>query len=58
VITLREAGAPRLTKKIAPRDAKAQELATLLEGPAEGRSGEEFLRTLGQLATERGVQEA
>jgi hypothetical protein len=47
-----------MTKRIAPSEVKAQELAALLQGHTEVSNGEELLSTLVQLATERVVQEA
>jgi transposase-like protein len=47
-----------MEKKIAPRDQKAQALRALRQGQAEGQSGEELLRLLVRLWTERIVQEA
>lgn len=47
-----------MTKRIAPSEVKAQELAALLQGQTEGDSGKEWLSTLVQLATERVLQEA
>lgn len=47
-----------MPQKIAPSARKAQELTALLQGQTEARTGEELLSTLGQLATERVVQEA
>jgi hypothetical protein len=46
-----------MPQKIAPRALKAQELAALLQGHTEMNSGEEWLSTLVQLATERVLQE-
>ena len=43
--------------KIAPSAVKAQELAALLQGDTAVNSGEEWLSTLVQLATERVLQE-
>ncbi len=39
-----------MTKRIAPREGKAQELTALLQGHAKGKSGAEWLRTWVQLA--------
>jgi hypothetical protein len=47
-----------MPQKIAPSRMKAQELSALLQGQTEANNGEELLRTLVQLATERVVQEA
>jgi hypothetical protein len=47
-----------MTKKIAPSEVQAQELAALLQGHTEVHSGEEGLSTLVQLATERVLQDA
>jgi putative transposase len=47
-----------MTKRIAPSEVKAQELAALLQGHTEVNSGEEWLSTLVQLATERVLQDA
>jgi hypothetical protein len=47
-----------MTKRIAPSEVKAQELAALLQGQTEVNSGEEWLSTLVQLATERVLQDA
>jgi transposase-like protein len=47
-----------MPKRIAPSAVKAQERAALLQGPTEVESGEEWLSTLGQLATERVLQDA
>jgi transposase-like protein len=47
-----------MPQKIAPSVIKAQELATLLQGQTDVRSGEEFLSTLVHMATERTLQEA
>jgi putative transposase len=46
-----------MAKKIAPSAVKAQELTALLQGHTEMNSGEEWLSTLVQLATERVLQE-
>jgi hypothetical protein len=46
-----------MPQKIAPSAVKAQELAALLQGDTEVHSGEEWLSTLVQLATERVLQE-
>lgn len=53
-----EAGAPRMTRKIAPSAQKAQELAQWLEGQSDPQSGEELLSALVRLSTERVLQEA
>jgi putative transposase len=45
-------------KKIAPSEQKAQALRALLQGQAEGQSGEELLSLLVRLSTERILQEA
>jgi len=47
-----------MEKKIAPSEHKAQALRALLQGQAEGQSGEELLSLLVRLATERILQEA
>jgi transposase-like protein len=47
-----------MEKKIAPSEQKAQALRVLLNGHAEGQSGEELLSTLVRLSTERILQEA
>jgi putative transposase len=47
-----------MSKRIAPSEVKAQELAALLQGHTEVESGEEWLSTLVQLATERVLQDA
>ena len=47
-----------MEKKIAPSEQKAQALRALLQGQAEGQSGEELLRALVRLSTERILQEA
>lgn len=46
-----------MAKKIAPSAVKAQELTALLQGHTEMQSGEEWLSTLVQLATERVLPE-
>ena len=46
-----------MPQKIAPSAVKAQELAALLQGDTEVNSGEKWLSTLVQLATERVLQE-
>jgi hypothetical protein len=47
-----------MEKKIAPSEQKAQALRALLQGQAEGQSGEEVLSLLVRLSTERILQEA
>ena len=47
-----------MTRKITPREQKAQELAQWLEGPSDTQSGEELLSALVRLSTERVLQEA
>jgi transposase-like protein len=47
-----------MEKKIAPSEQKAQALRALLQGQAEGQSGDELLSALGRLSTERILQEA
>src|SRR5499433_3169358 len=47
-----------MEKKIAPSEQKAQALRALLQGQAEGQSGEELLSLLVRLSTERILQEA
>lgn len=47
-----------MEKKIAPSERKAQALRTLLQGQAEGQSGDELLSALVRLSTERILQEA
>jgi len=47
-----------MEKKIAPSEHKAQALRALLNGQAEGQSGEELLSLLVRLSTERILQEA
>src|SRR3954452_10517081 len=47
-----------MEKKIAPSEQKAQALRALLNGQAEGQSGEELLSLLVRLSTERILQEA
>src|ERR1700752_2602995 len=47
-----------MEKKIAPSEQKAQALRVLLQGQAEGHSGEELLSALVRLSTERVLQEA
>ena len=47
-----------MEKKIAPSEHKAQALQALLQGQAQGQSGEELLSLLVRLATERILQEA
>src|SRR5215813_11723428 len=47
-----------MEKKIAPSEQKAQALRALLQGQAEGQSGEELLSALVRLSTERILQEA
>jgi putative transposase len=47
-----------MEKKIAPSEHKAQALRALLQGQAEGQSGEELLSLLVRLSTERIWQEA
>jgi putative transposase len=47
-----------MEKKIAPSEQKAQVLRRLLQGQAQGQSGEELLSLLVRLSTERILQEA
>jgi transposase-like protein len=47
-----------MTRKIAPREQKAHELAQWLERQSDTQSGEEVLRALVRLSTERVLQEA
>lgn len=47
-----------MEKKIAPSEQKAQALRAVLQGQAEGQSGEELLSLLVRLSTERILQEA
>jgi putative transposase len=47
-----------MQKKIAPSEAKAQELRQLLQGQNEAQRGEELLSMLVRLSTERVLQEA
>ena len=47
-----------MEKRIAPSEQKAQALRALLQGQAEGQSGEELLSLLVRLSTERSLQEA
>src|ERR1043166_1660321 len=47
-----------MEEKIAPSEHKAQALRALLQGQAEGQSGEELLSLLVRLSTERILQEA
>jgi putative transposase len=47
-----------MSQRIAPSQAKAQELWAMLQGQSEARSGEEVLSTLVRLSTERVLQEA
>jgi hypothetical protein len=47
-----------MPKKRAPSEGKAQELAALLQGHPAAERGEERVRHLVPLATERGLQEA
>ena len=47
-----------MEKKIAPSEHKAQALRAVLQGQAEGQSGEELLSLLVRLSTERILQEA
>jgi putative transposase len=47
-----------MEKRIAPSEQKAQALRALLQGQAEGESGEELLSLLVRLSTERILQEA
>jgi hypothetical protein len=46
-----------MTKRIAPSAVKAQALAALLQGHTDVESGDEWLSTLVQLATERVLQD-
>jgi putative transposase len=48
----------RMQKRIAPSEAKAQELWALLQGQSDAHSGEELLSLLVRLSTERVLQEA
>src|SRR5262252_1009493 len=47
-----------MEKRIAPSEQKAQALRALLQGQAEGLSGDELLSLLVRLSTERILQEA
>src|SRR6201989_1157896 len=47
-----------MEKKIAPSEQKAQALRALLNGQAEGQSGDELLSLLVRLSPERILQEA
>jgi len=47
-----------MQKRIAPSEAKAQELWAMLQGQSEAQSGEELLSGLVRLSTERVLQEA
>jgi len=47
-----------MEKKRAPSEQKAQALRALLQGQAEGQSGDELLSALVRLSTERILQEA
>lgn len=47
-----------MPRKIAPREAKAQEVLALLQGQSDAHSGEELLSALVRLSTERVLQEA
>jgi transposase-like protein len=47
-----------MTRKIAPSEQKAQELAQWCEGQSDTHSGEEVLSAFGRLSTERVLQEA
>jgi hypothetical protein len=47
-----------MEKRIAPSEQKAQALRALLQGQAEGQSGEELLSLVVRLSTERILQEA
>jgi putative transposase len=47
-----------MQKRIAPSEAKAQELWALLQGQSDAHSGEELLSLLVRLSTERVLQEA
>ena len=47
-----------MEKKIAPSEQKAQALRAVLQGQAEGQSGEEVLSLLVRLSTERILHEA
>src|SRR5215216_3636219 len=47
-----------MQKRIAPSEAKAQELWAMLQGQSEAQSGEELLSALVRLSTERVLQEA
>jgi transposase-like protein len=47
-----------MQERIAPSEKKAQELRMMLQGQSEAQSGEELLRTLVRLSTERVLQEA
>src|SRR6187200_716910 len=47
-----------MEKRIAPSEQKAQALRALLQGQANGQSGEELLSLLVRLSTERILQEA
>jgi putative transposase len=47
-----------MQKRIAPSEAKAQELRAMLQGQTDAQSGEELLSSLVRLSTERVLQEA
>jgi len=47
-----------MQERRAPSEKKAQEIGALLQGQREGQSGEELLRALVRLSTERVLQEA
>jgi hypothetical protein len=47
-----------MEKKIAPSEQKAQARRALLQGQAQGQSGEELLSLFVRLSTERILQEA
>jgi len=47
-----------MEKRITPSEQKAQALRALLQGQAEGQTGEELLSALVRLSTERILQEA
>lgn len=47
-----------MPRKIAPREAKTQEVLALLQAQSKAHSGEEFRSALVRLSTERVLQEA
>jgi len=57
VLNHQEEGAPRLSRKIVPSRAKAQEITALLQGHTTTKSGAELFSILVQLVTKRVLQE-